>query len=277
MKQLKTIAILGAVLIPSVSFAERTGVVPRVSMGYSEYNFNQSGRTGAITRDAQGNLLATPLDFPSVDFDVNFFMYSVGATFFKGNKYLDLSYQTSSTESDTFDADLFGGYSESLSGDRTDYSITAGMKVKVGSLKSKMGVYVGYKVGKSSATGVLSDATASNFGNTNATMLSFKEDGPFFGVNYGWRLGKGLISANIAYAFLSGKLIEENTKFEGTQQTNLNAKSKAHGVSYGIGWNAKFFGGASYSIAVDTNSYTFKDVSDSFGHASPSTVPNPLS
>ena len=242
----------GLMMVPGISLAQ-VYVIPRVSLATSDYNFSQGVRSQILSVGGQ------TIDFPEVKFDVNFFMLGVGVTFFQEGKYLDLYYQTSSDESDTFEFPEFDNYSEALSGDRTDYSVTVGMKV----LENKGAIYGGYKVGDSGATG------SGNATGGAPTILNFKEDGFFIGVNYSYKIMNGQISANLAFAALDGSLQETNSDFEADFQTNLDSSSSAKGLSYGLTWSHKLIEQFTYNVGVDANKYTFKDVSRAAGRPVP--------
>ena len=225
---------LSKLLIPSLlvaSIAPQTVLavddvtfVPRAWVGVSDYTFKQGAR---------GNV------FPEVEFNVTFKMVGVGLTTVYDRFYVDLSYQDSSDESDTFGP-------EKLTGDRRDYAATVGMRV----LDNRGNVYVGYKNGKSEASGNL------------GTDLTFEEDGFFIGASYGWVIADaGMLSINAAYADLDGNLKEKPGP---TYDPSLamDADSEATGLSYGISWNGKISDKMGYSVSFDANDYEFDNLKD---------------
>ncbi len=230
-KLLKFLIGLSGIALHTVTMAEGVIFVPRVSLAVSDYTFTQKERPQA--------------GFPEVEFDVRFKMLGVGTTIVYDKFYLDLFGQHSTDESDTF-KDVI---TEKFTGDRKDYTISLGMKV----LDNKGAVYVGYKLGKSEAD--------SNLG----TTLEFEEDGFFIGANYGWVIADtGVLSLNVAIAKLDGQLketIKAPHPFAGVG-LDIDASSKATGISYGIAWSSKLLGKWGYSIGVDVNNYTFDHVKD---------------
>ena len=227
------------------SVADDVRFIPRASLSIASYNFTQSARPGALEPSTINGG-----DFPEVEFDVTFKIIGVGGTLFKDSYYLDMMYQQSLDEEDTFSLQdpaipPDGVFSETFEGDRKDYAVTVGKKF----LDNLAGLYLGYKVGESDATG------------DQGERLNFKEDGFFIGGNYGWRINNsGVLSVNLAYADLDGDLEEKvnNPLFSPTLSTD--ASSDAKGLSYGISWASRLTDKLSYSLALDTRKYTFKNV-----------------
>ena len=172
----------------------------------------------------------------------------------KNGYYFDVSYQDSFDEEDSFtleDPLIPGGvFTETFEGDRRDYALTFGKKI----LENRGGIYAGYKVGKSQASG--------NQGET----LSFEERGFFIGANYGWPIaGKGFLSLNLAFADLDGDLKEDvtNPAFASLPiPLSMDASSDAQGLSYGVSWSSRLSQKLSYSLALDAKKYTFDNVTD---------------
>lgn len=211
------------------------GFIPRAAIGFSNYNFTQSPRP---------NLLPDGSDFPSVEFDVTFLMLGVGGTFFINNFYLDLYLQQSSDEKDQFEITTPLVFSEEFKGDRQDYAISAGIKL----MEGQVGLYTGYKVGESEASG------------TQGTHLTFKEDGFFVGANYALPIAEaGVLSFNLAYAFLDGQLDETATPVFGPS-FGIDAESDATGLSYGASWSGAINKQINYALGIDANHYEFDDV-----------------
>lgn len=232
---------------------------PRASLSLASYEFTQSARPGALDPTGINNN-----DFPEVKFDVTFKILGVGGTFIKDDIYLDIALQKSLEEEDSFSMSdpnlpLPGNtFSETFKGDRQDTSITLGKRF----LDNRAAVYVGYKTGKSEASG------------NQGQHLKFEEKGYFIGANYAWVFqGKGALSVNLAFADLDGDLVEDvtNQAFDGlTFPLDTNASSDAQGLSYGITWSARLSDDLSYSLGVDAKSYTFDDVTDKNPNAIPS-------
>lgn len=233
---------------------------PRASISIASYSFDQTARPGALPDTINGG------EFPKVSFNVTFKTLGLGGTFFSNGYYLDLSAQKSAQEEDdfTFEDPAFTGFgisdgkfSETFKGDREDTAITLGKKI----FDHQGTVYLGYKTGKSSATG--------NQGET----LSFKESGLFVGANYGWPIAKGRFSINLAFADLQGKLKEKVTYEPFSmlpEPLDINASSDAQGLSYGLSWASRLSSTLSYSISLDTKKYTFDNVKDKNPSATPS-------
>ncbi len=234
--------------------AQASGVsfTPRASISLARYKFSQTARPGALAPTGiNGN------EFPEVTFDVTFKILGVGGTFFKDGYYLDLSLQKSADEEDSFtlqDPLLSQPFVEIFKGDRRDFSLTFGKRI----LDNRGGVYIGYKTGKSQASG------------NQGQSLSFEEKGVFVGANYAWRVtDSSLLSLNLAYADLSGDLTEDVTASFFTTgphkpdvPLDINASSDAQGVSYGVSWSSRLTDTISYSLALDAKNYTFNNIKD---------------
>lgn len=241
-----------SLLFSSLATADDMKVIPRASLSVASYDFTQSARPGALAGTGiNGD------EFPEVNFNVTFKLLGAGLTLFKDTYYLDLSYQKSLKEEDTFnfeDPAVNFAYEETFEGDRKDYAITLGKKI----LDQRGGVYVGYKVGESQADG------------NQGTTLSFKEKGYFIGGNYGWPIAdKGVLSVNLAYAMLDGDL-KEVVSPAFPPDLSTDATSDAKGLSYGVSWFSSITDQLSYSLGLDVRKYTFDNVKDS----NPSAIPS---
>ena len=228
------IIIITLMLIPKSIYAEDVSFIPRAWVGVADYEYKQDARKGAMSDGS---------DFPEVKFNVTFLMTGLGLTSIYDRYYIDLSYQDSSDESDSFSS---GGFYEKFHGSRRDYSTTLGMKV----LDNRGNIYIGYKNGKTSGRGNL------------GTHLTFKEDGPFIGASYGWLItDKGFLSINAAYADLDGHLKEEPGASY-PAGLGMDADSTTTGLSYGISWTGMILPTLGYSIGIDANDYKFDDLKD---------------
>jgi hypothetical protein len=237
----------------SVQASEIT-FTPRTSLSLTSYKFTQSERVGALANSGiNGN------NFPEISFGVTFKTLGLGGTFFKDGYYLDLSLQKSADEEDSFTLDDPGfsePFRETFKGDRQDNAITLGKKI----LDNKGAIYLGYKTGKSEASG------------NQGQHLSFKERGLFIGANYGWVVSKsGMFMVNIAFADLKGDLREEVTNplfASGSGPSDIavpldiDASSDSQGLSYGISWASRINKTLSYSLSLDAKKYTFDNVKD---------------
>jgi len=234
-KKLLLFSVFSIYSFPYNVFAEdEISFIPRTWVGVANYSFKQDARLGVMPDGS---------NFPEVKFDVNFLMLGVGLTSVYKDFYLDFSYQGSSDESDYFNE---SGFSEKLTGDRTDYSATIGMRI----FDNRGNVYVGYKNGKSDASG------------NSGTQLTFKEDGFFIGSSYGWIISDiGLLSVNIAYADLDGNLKEEPGPGY-PSGLGMDADSEASGLSYGILWSSHLFNDIGYTLSIDANSYEFDHIKE---------------
>ena len=246
-----SILVCSACLLPYQSLqASEISFTPRASVSLTSYKFSQTPRPGALAPSGiNGD------DFPEVTFDVTFKILGLGGTFFKDGYYLDLSVQKSADEEDSFTLDdpaIPGGtFTETFTGDREDFAITFGKKI----LDNKGGLYIGYKSGKSEASG------------DQGQHLSFKEKGLFIGANYGWKVSNsGHFSINFAFADLEGDLTEDVTNALFTSlptPLDINATSDAQGLSYGLSWSSRLTDKLSYSVSVDSKKYTFDNIKDS--------------
>ena len=168
-------------IVPQNLQADEISFIPRTWVGVSDYSFYQSPRKGAMPDGS---------DFPKVKFDATLLIAGFGLTSVYDRFFLDLSYQDSSEETDSFTG---ANYFEKFEGDRRDYSTTLGMKI----LDYRGAIYIGYKNGKTSGRGEA------------GTQLTFEESGFFIGGSYGWVIAnKGFLVINLAYADLDGNLKE---------------------------------------------------------------------
>lgn len=237
-KLLKTLFLLTYLMVGMTSqklLAEELSFIPRTWMGVLDYSFNQSPRRGALPDGS---------DFPKVEFDATLLIAGIGLTTAYDRFYLDLSYQDSSEEEDSFSG---ANYVEKFNGERRDYSVTLGMRI----LNNRSNVYIGYKNGKTSGRGEA------------GTQLTFEESGIFIGASYGWVIAhKGFLVINLAYADLDGNLKEvPGPRYP--PGLHMDADSDAEGLSYGISWSGQLAENTGYSIALDANQYDFKNLSDS--------------
>ena len=221
-------------IFPQSCLAEEINFIPRVWIGLTDHQFEQSPRKGALPDGS---------DFPEVKFDATFLMAGIGLTSAYNRFYLDFSYQDSSEEKDSFSGSNFY---EKFKGERRDYSTTLGMKI----LDNQGSLYVGYKNGKTSGKG------------NKGTHLTFEEYGFFIGANYGWIIAdSGLLAFNIAYADLDGHLKETPGPVY-PPGLGMDADSETTGLSYGISWTGRITEKLGYSIALDTQNYDFKNLKD---------------
>jgi len=234
LKKLITGCCLSITMIPEILLADDLRFIPRTWIGIADYSFDQAPRKGALPDGS---------DFPEVKFDAALLVVGVGLTTTYDHFFLDLSYQDSSEEEDSFSD---AGYYEKFTGDRRDYATTLGMKI----LDYKGTIYIGYKNGKTSGRG------------QSGTQLTFKEDGFFIGSSYGWIISDiGLLSVNIAYADLDGNLKEEPGPGY-PSGLGMDADSEASGSSYGILWSSHLFNDIGYTLSIDANSYEFDHIKE---------------
>lgn len=226
---------LTAYIVPQYLQADEISFIPRTWVGVSDYSFDQDSRKGAMPDGS---------DFPAVKFDATLLIAGVGLTSVYDRFFLDLSYQDSSEDTDSFSG---ANYVEKFEGDRRDYSTTLGMKI----LDYRGAIYIGYKNGKTSGRGKA------------GTRLTFEEDGFFIGASYGWVIADaGFLAINMAYADLDGNLKEvPGPRYPAG--LHMDADNEATGVSYGISWNGKISEKMSYAINFDANDYTFDHLKDS--------------
>ncbi len=249
--------LIGIALFVSYQAAQASDLsfTPRATLSLTNYQFSQTERVGALANTGiNGN------DFPEITFEVTFKILGLGGTFFKDGYYLDMLIQKSADEEDSFTLDdplLPSPFVETYKGDRHDTAITLGKKI----LNNRGAVYIGYKTGKSEASG------------NRGQFLSFEEKGIFLGASYGWIVSKSsMLSVNIAFADLSGDLTEDVTNplfATGTGPNDIvtpldiNATSDAQGLSYGVNWASRINKSFSYAVSVDAKKYTFDNVKDS--------------
>lgn len=233
-KKLLLPSFITACIITQNIQADEINFIPRAWLGIADYSFKQAPRRGALPDGS---------DFPEVKFDATFFIAGIGLTSVYDRFYLDLSYQDSSEETDSFAG---ANYYEKFKGDRRDYSATLGMRI----LDNRGNVYIGYKNGKTSGKG--------NAG----TQLVFEEEGFFIGASYGWVIADaGFLVINAAYADLDGNLKEvPGPRYP--SDLNMDADSEATGLSYGISWNGNISENMGYAIALDANNYEFNHLKD---------------
>ena len=235
LKPLCLLVCLITVMASQKLIADELRFIPRAWLGVLDYSFKQSPRIGALPDGS---------DFPKVEFNALLLIAGIGLTTAYDRFYLDLSYQDSSEEEDSFSG---ANYVEDFKGDRRDYSATLGMRI----LDNRGNVYVGYKNGKTTGRGEA------------GTQLTFQESGFFIGASYGWVIAnKGFLVINLAYADLDGH-INEVPGPRYPSGLHLDADSEAKGLSYGISWSGKLTEKMGYTIALDANQYDFENLKDS--------------
>ena len=231
---LPIICVITLLLWSSACIPDELKLIPRAWLGVTDYHFKQGPRKGAMPDGS---------DFPAVHFDAILYLTGIGLTGVYEPFYLDMSYQDSTDDHDSFSG---ASYYEKFTGNRRDYSATFGLKI----LDSKGSLYIGYKNGKTSGKG------------HKGTKLTFTEDGFFVGANYAWVIAnKGLLAINAAYAELDGNL-EEIPGPVYPRNLGMDADSETDGLSYGISWTSKITEKWNYSISLDANDYDFKSLKD---------------
>ena len=132
---------------------------------------------------------------------------------------------------------------------RKDYAFTVEKK----RLNGRAVLYRGYKVGKTVDSQPLGQ------------HLTFEEKVFFVGGNYAWLIADaGVFSLNLAYAKLDGRRSQKpiagfedlgfSIGFEGTGDPG--------GLSYGANWSSRLTNHVSYSIGLNIEEYTFKNITD---------------
>ncbi len=233
----------------------------------------------------------------------------VGGTFFVERFFVDVyaahAFEVSDTENSRrqqaesiLDVPPGGGFSASsnisetntrhdVDFDRTEWQVSAGY-----AFTDHFAVYAGYKRATTDFDqDVLGDVTLESFNPNSAIRATgtvsfdveteFEQDGPFVGATYGvpvdlW-IFKGLVSANVAVAFLDGEVENRtsdqmfNLEIRDTDNNGApfqdsfaepNIRSKlegdAVGLSLGISWRgATPVKGLSYSLGVQAHKYEF--------------------
>jgi len=177
----------------------------------------------------------------------------IGGILFKNSHCLDMLYIGSLNEKISFsieDPALPGGsFSSDFNGTRRDYAFTVGKKI----LNGRAGLYTGYKVGKTGGSQPLGQ------------YLTLEEKGFFVSGNYGWLIADaGVLTLNLAYAKLDGLSSQKTiTGFEYLGfSVDFGGTDDVEGLSYGANWSSHLTDHVSYSVGLEVEEYTFKNITD---------------
>ncbi|MCP5420252.1 MAG: hypothetical protein H6969_07170 [Gammaproteobacteria bacterium] len=285
---------VAALLAPSLAGAVDFAFQPRLEGGFMYYEFESQPAT--LTVFDNNGLVASSSSVSGFKFNDVMPMLGAGFTVFADRFFFDISGQKAfnGSDSDDFNSFIFGTGNSLIpvldtslnldaDFDRYEYAISAGYAVT-----DSWSVFAGYKYAKSKFD-VDRVGTIDLFqpvGPTLATYsdefeFAFKQDGPFIGTTYGWQINqgamKGLLSANIAVAFLDGEIKDQKVKnavaeLDGVQvpfedQSISPFKGDTVGFTFGVGWKGFTpVEGLTYSLGINGYQYDFsadeKGVSD---------------
>jgi hypothetical protein len=280
---------------------------PRLEMGVMQYEFESEAFSTTVMPVHNKTFSAFKYE------DVMPFA-SGGATFFINRFFLDISGQyafdgndSGTTTRSAFTVDSIDGRSVNYTSsymalspkndvifDRTDMAVSLGY-----ALSSTFSLFVGYKTSRTEFhetfdgpySLILYDTADSDPDNRDyirgrlrgEAKYNFEYAGPFIGFIQGWdfnesRFPKGVLSVNVALAFLEGKLKKEGDKghwsiiWVNDQQipervltetdTNISSredtKGDALGLKVGLAWNgATPWEGLSYEFGISAYRYEF--------------------
>ena len=96
--------------------------------------------------------------------------------------------------------------------------------------------------------------------------IDYKAHGPFLGGTYGFIInGKGILSLNLAVAYLKGDLTQSGTFMDtrtgdpNEEILDLDSSGDSVGISYGIGWSGNISESIGYSFAFSGYNYNFEN------------------
>ena len=246
---------------------------PRISLGWLDYSLELESTSGLANIDWTIND-----DMPVAE---------IGATLFFKKFYFDFLYQQTAkgyfnVSGGSFlskgvppwnlplDADV------SIIGDgeitHKNYAMTIGYQ-----LLNNLSFYAGYKqndtnfdlysqsymhmIDDGSLTGTPGFPITQNL--VGDFYIDYNSKGPFLGGVYGFIFeDKGVLSLNLAVAFLEGELVQSGNYFDPRTGApdylfDMNSSGSSIGLSYGIGWRSTLTDGVGYYISVKGYNYNF--------------------
>lgn len=201
------------------------------------------------------------LEYSVVDvkFKPRFNTLVINATTFYSRASITAEHEVMLTSDPIYGADSLGA-ANTVDFKREDSALTLGYSAWRG-----LTVFGGYKQGSTTTYALYSALDSQVFTNTAS--------GPFIGVNYGFRIGEGVLGVSFAYADLRG---ETSLLFLGTG-VGTDVPGKTRGSSYGISWSAPLTQELQFRLSLKTNRYRFTvndPAQDLAGIASPAVILN---
>lgn len=230
--------VLGACLFSSTGFAEDKTLGFDMGLGFNSKKLEYS--------------------VADVKFKPRFNTLAINATTFYSRASITAEHEVMLTSDPIYGADAFGA-ANTVDFKREDSALTLGYNAWRG-----LTVFGGYKQG-STTTYALYPADSQVFTNTAS--------GPFIGVNYGFRIGDGVLGVSFAYADLRG---ETSLLFLGSS-VGTDVPGKTRGSSYGISWSAPLTPELQFRLSLKTNRYKFTvndPAQDVTGISSPAVILN---
>lgn len=243
-----------AVFVASHSvLAAEVAVIPRLSAGVVNYNLKWTGKFS----DTDRKILDIEDYLPAI---------AIGGTVAVGNFYFDAYIQQTGDGSDSFDFprdDLGVTFNNRADFDRRDYALAIGYTFENGAA-----VFGGYKGGRTAidrTQRITSLSSGADVGVNSDINMSFESEGPFLGAAYGWRIGSGVLSASVAWAWLDGKgdRSEERRWDDDGSLIFVDSyvgRTDAAGLALNLKWRAPINDNLAYAVSLDAHKYDFDDV-----------------
>jgi hypothetical protein len=194
---------------------------PRVSVGFTGYELAFTGSGSSLS-------------------NVGYLKGGFGATIASGRLYYDLGY--SGSLGATYDDSLVAGTGQDFL--RSDLTLTIGYV-----LENNITIFGGYKSGKTEYSNLFSVDTTTKFEAT----------GPYFGAGIGFPSDMGTLSFNVAVAFLSATLTDDDPTF-----VQFDATADSVGYSLGMGYSIPFGDTSGLALKANFQSYNYTGWSDPF-------------
>lgn len=273
-----------ALLASGTAGAVELAYQPRLEAGFMYYEYESQPASLVVFNNA--GLVQSSGSVSGFKFKDNMPFIGGGFTFFADRFFVDLSLQKafSGDDSDNFQSFILNPSNTLLpvtassialdaDFDRFEYAISAGYSVT-----DNWSVYVGYKNAESEfdidRRGTIDlfqvVPVVANF--SDDFEFDFEQDGPFIGTTYGWQINQGavqgLLSANIAVAFLNGEVTNQKSKnavFEvggeiipgGSFEFDA-FEGDTVGITFGVGWKGFTpVEGLTYSLGITGYQYDF--------------------
>ena len=250
-----------------------------LNIGSRTINFNQNFDQGSLSVPG----FSTKPAHRTADFTQTFRSADLSATINWSSIYITANYESNIDAENGVVTTSYTDATSSSSNDhafnftRHDYAINLGWNAF-----DNFSVFTGYKFGQLNSS---RNATFGTVGSPKGTVDStFTEDGPFVGSSYSWIFAPGVLTASIAYAYMTGKYDESGdeiiyaqtispTHVKAVVQNAMQYDGHTNGLSANLSWNvlstdhfAYFFGARwqHYEFSANTDiTWKFYDVDTS--------------
>ncbi|WLE98168.1 MAG: hypothetical protein QTN59_04885 [Candidatus Electrothrix communis] len=259
-KMIMTVLAGSSLLVAQNGFASDISLIPRASVGYSDYSLTWLAE-GSGLLDGYGG---PPGERTIADMQGNLLLGTVGATLAYNRFYLDAFFQQSTEASDEYAYqayDYYGNASDQLVDwdfDVADYALTVGYNIW-----ASLSVFGGWKGHEISMAGRESGTPQGEV----RWDYDFTSSGWFLGLSYGWTIFESnMFSIKAGYAWLDGEMDGGKQREDNTSYLIDSEGGTSSGANLGLTWKGFLTDSLNYDISADWYSYSFEDftVADSF-------------